>query len=393
MSASAPATEEEDDVDAGPAPPEAEEDAEVRELLLGGAFPPPRCADKFSLTVSWSALRGWVRQPSPCCAAASVAGAFNALHHLGRDVEGAATAEDVMEIYRNGFRARLDDKRGAAAALIRVTDAGAFGALEAEVEARMEELGRPLALRKKDVDAGGPVTPSELRRAIRHVVQARSSSEADERAPCASAEEEMWLRVCAEYAAVDEADLIEAIQAKKDAAKKKGGSRAGSRVGSRAGSRPPSADMEVLSIDAAEDADADADVDADEDEDADAAASTFVAATRLVRIESSLLGLMTCRVGLAKLTSARPSTAALGNNDVMRAARELGDIRGNSPIVASLYAGRGCRGARALCISSKDSDETIEAQWRELMAEFASDEVPRESCRLPRPARELGRRG
>jgi hypothetical protein len=41
---------------------------------------------------------GWVKQPSACCAAAAVAGAWNALHRLHRRNPGACTHLDVVQV-------------------------------------------------------------------------------------------------------------------------------------------------------------------------------------------------------------------------------------------------------------------------------------------------------
>ena len=46
---------------------------------------------------------GWMKQPSACCAAASVAGAFNALACLQRTNEGALTHLDILLIYESIF--------------------------------------------------------------------------------------------------------------------------------------------------------------------------------------------------------------------------------------------------------------------------------------------------
>ena len=48
-------------------------------------------------------FNGWVKQPSACCAAASVAGAFNALACLQRGDEGALTDVDILRIYESIF--------------------------------------------------------------------------------------------------------------------------------------------------------------------------------------------------------------------------------------------------------------------------------------------------
>ena len=74
---------------------EASEDCPV-ELLPDGKFPVG--VDLFSISVRNSALRGWVKQPSPCCAAASVAGCFNTLRGIERSNtdSGALCAADVI---------------------------------------------------------------------------------------------------------------------------------------------------------------------------------------------------------------------------------------------------------------------------------------------------------
>lgn len=46
---------------------------------------------------------GWMKQPSACCAAASLAGAFNALGCLQRSDVGALTHIDILQIYKSMF--------------------------------------------------------------------------------------------------------------------------------------------------------------------------------------------------------------------------------------------------------------------------------------------------
>jgi hypothetical protein len=46
-------------------------------------------------------FQGWVKQPSPCCAASSVAGAWNALHGYHRTNSKALQYFDVLAIYQN----------------------------------------------------------------------------------------------------------------------------------------------------------------------------------------------------------------------------------------------------------------------------------------------------
>jgi hypothetical protein len=48
-------------------------------------------------------FNGWMKQPSACCAAASVAGAFNALACLRRGSEGILAHSDILQIYESMF--------------------------------------------------------------------------------------------------------------------------------------------------------------------------------------------------------------------------------------------------------------------------------------------------
>ena len=76
---------------------EAPEEVNLTELLLpDGSLP----RQSFALTYSMAALDGWVKQASPACAAASVAGAWNALMALKRRDDGALTQANVLGVYR-----------------------------------------------------------------------------------------------------------------------------------------------------------------------------------------------------------------------------------------------------------------------------------------------------
>lgn len=60
------------------------------------------------MAYSKSLLTGWVKQESPCCAAASIAGAWNALGGKGRHEAGALGAEIVLR----AMRAVLEEQIG-----------------------------------------------------------------------------------------------------------------------------------------------------------------------------------------------------------------------------------------------------------------------------------------
>ena len=58
-------------------------------------------------------LLGWVKQPSACCAAASVAGSWNCLANLGRNDRdlGALSHDDVLDVYREIFLELIKKKK------------------------------------------------------------------------------------------------------------------------------------------------------------------------------------------------------------------------------------------------------------------------------------------
>ncbi|ETV80451.1 hypothetical protein, variant 1 [Aphanomyces astaci] len=59
--------------------------------------------DRFACAVSQQAFRGWVKQPSPSCAAAALAGALNTVYGYARTLPEAYTTMDILSVYRTQF--------------------------------------------------------------------------------------------------------------------------------------------------------------------------------------------------------------------------------------------------------------------------------------------------
>ena len=76
---------------------EIEDVTNVFEFLIPAGTVPADCS-QFSLSYNKNVLDGWVRQPSACCGAASVAGAWNALAKLHRGDKMALTHESVLTV-------------------------------------------------------------------------------------------------------------------------------------------------------------------------------------------------------------------------------------------------------------------------------------------------------
>lgn len=81
---------------------EIEDIHNIFDFLIPPGTVPADC-NQFSLSYNKGVLDGWVRQPSACCGAASVAGAWNALANMHRSNKMALTHMSVLTIYRDMF--------------------------------------------------------------------------------------------------------------------------------------------------------------------------------------------------------------------------------------------------------------------------------------------------
>ena len=105
---------------------------------------------RLGLHFSRHLLWGWVRQPSPCCGAASLAGAINGLLRLGRADPRALDHLLVLEVYRKMFRQLLRKRVAAFERRLEGTFGEIFSLVEEELSAEGRELG---ARRAKNVSA------------------------------------------------------------------------------------------------------------------------------------------------------------------------------------------------------------------------------------------------
>eukprot|EP01065_Artemidia_motanka_P010783 TRINITY_DN15777_c0_g1_i1.p1 TRINITY_DN15777_c0_g1~~TRINITY_DN15777_c0_g1_i1.p1 ORF type:complete len:442 (+),score=188.67 TRINITY_DN15777_c0_g1_i1:46-1371(+) len=115
-------------------------------LLPDGQLPLAASASSFALAYSSGALGGWLRQPTPICAAASLAGAWNTAARRERGTDGSASVEDMLRVLIQLSRERLDTKESTLQRLL----LHPVGQLRERVEARLREEGRSLAGRKQE---------------------------------------------------------------------------------------------------------------------------------------------------------------------------------------------------------------------------------------------------
>ena len=112
-------------------------------LLPAGSVPKDCCS--FGVMYNKRVLDGWVKQPSACCGAASVAGAWNALAGLHRQSEGALTHDTVLSVYRRMFIDMIDKKQRSFERLL----GAPLDDLLRGISAGLRELGRTIGGRKE----------------------------------------------------------------------------------------------------------------------------------------------------------------------------------------------------------------------------------------------------
>ena len=309
---------------------EASEDVTV-DLLPEGKF--PTALDLFSISVRNAALRGWVKQPSPCCAASSIAGCFNTIRGLDRKAEGAISHADVIAVMDEQLDEERAAKHASAARLLGLREPAALIALERRVGAIQDAKGRPLTLRKKEA-----LKPPELRVAVKEAAAAFAKGEytdADE------TEAEMWTALNEIYDAANTAE--EAIAA--DDPSTIGG------AGAPPAGRMPLSILHSISAGKAVGAEGEED-EGEEDESApscrgmlDAGAPEGAGAISLkADVNKAIISALKVHIGQLKLRSEHPSTAFFGNGDVLKAVRRMSDKLGLN-VVGKTFCGKDVHGA------------------------------------------------
>ena len=128
---------------------EADTDDAENSLNLNSILLPddqfPSDAKSFAVSYNKSLFDGWVKQPSPCCAAASVAGAYNGLLDLKREDDGSKGHLDVLPLMADMLKEQLTTKKASFERLLGAN-------IDVLIEAVKEELakrGRTLGGKEK----------------------------------------------------------------------------------------------------------------------------------------------------------------------------------------------------------------------------------------------------
>jgi hypothetical protein len=151
------------------------EDLDIMATLLGpwdGRLPTKEDGvHQFGVSYDGALLDAWVKQPSPCCAAAAVAGAINGLSGLHRHDDSALGPLDVLAAMRGVLRDLVESK---IASFERKLGADLTPVLDA-VAARVTSEGRKFGVSvKKDKEKG--VDGKYLLACVRLEVEARAEA-------------------------------------------------------------------------------------------------------------------------------------------------------------------------------------------------------------------------
>jgi hypothetical protein len=141
---------------------QAPEEEDLMALLLpDGQL--PRCSAGFALLYNAALFRGWVKQRSPACAAASLAGSWNALLGLSRFADGALDQEDLLVVMRHNLQRTIDRRRDKLDRLL----GARFAPIDAVLRARVAREGRSFGGKANSAEG---VTPALCIQLLREVV-------------------------------------------------------------------------------------------------------------------------------------------------------------------------------------------------------------------------------
>lgn len=132
-------------------------------------------ATSFGIHYNRSIFNGWVKQPSPCCAASSVAGAWNALRSYHRQDAHALQHTDVLDIYKSIVQEKLHKK-------LTAFERKLGGKLSDSFWNEFEEIGKRYG---KEIGGkkGFAITKNIAEKIVREIIGSYAQNAASERLP------------------------------------------------------------------------------------------------------------------------------------------------------------------------------------------------------------------
>eukprot|EP00605_Chrysophyceae_sp_TOSAG23-4_P001902 GSChrysophyteH1.ASY1.ANO1.2100.1 assembled CDS len=335
----------------------------VLEFLLPPGTVPESCAT-FGVMYNKRVLDGWVKQPSACCGAASVAGAWNALSGRGRGDGGAATHNTVLELYRSMFvemiirKQRSFERRMGAP----IED------LLRDISSGLQAIGRTIGGRK---EAGAQL------KAVLAVLRDMARAYQRSGSPTAAGSG----RAAVESLSPNLSDMAprSAIECVVELLELDGGVDVTSLRLAVDANELPAVDATATAAAAASNSNSNND---DDEEDADDEEDPTATGRKDPSLpgnrwewKKELFGLLKSISGLKKLCAERPSTAPIGNWGILQVVRRMSEEASpslGSEVNCKLFMGKKTVGKSKLAVacSRKDTDDDIEHQWSTIRSAF-----------------------
>lgn len=326
-------------------------------LLPGGRFPID--ASRFGMWYSGRALAGWVKQGSPACAAASVAGAWNAAAGVSRSAPNAVAQDDVLELLRECLRGRIVKRTRRVEAALGCSISKLLQTFsDSMVADGLQPFDWPKGT-KRD-------TASRLRKIVR----------------AASTDDLAFARLNAVYdiedAAAREVDTasetVDLVAEDDDTSSGSIPNNGGSNVAIWI-SMGPSGDTKSRKAAAASLMETAAAKELAAGAVGDGGDSDEVAPR--LHWKKMILGVIKHKSGLAKLNRSRPSTGFFGNWGIFQAAKRLSRARiaDGMSLRCSVLMAKAARGSNAVIrVLSKDPPDRIATQWAMLRDAFSAED-------------------
>lgn len=289
----------------------------------------------FSISYSRVVFQGWVKQPTACCGASSVAGAWNALHNYHRRDYRAKNHEDILNIYRDLMMERITKKTASFERKLGTTLTPSFWS---EFEAKLLTFNRVIgsrksqAVSKKTMEAAIALFLSERQLAFqKENIDAKATAAVSYPPTAWECFDDLFL---AEGIDVSSA-IIEVPESKKPTE---------------------------------ENASSDREESEAEDEEEDNAPTTNNSSSKGIKWQwrKDFMDLIRFKAGMKKLNADKPTTAPIGNWGILEAVSILSEQGGlGTYIQARLFMGkkRSIKTKVDVSLSRKDTANTIQSQW------------------------------
>ena len=306
----------------------------------------------FGLHFNRNVFEGWVKQPSPCCAAASVAGAWNCLSNMPRNNAQALQYFDVLNAYKELFIGIIRRKQASFERLLGASFLELFNVIEIE----LNKAGKKIGGGKKDGAKKGHVLKA-LKLAVLEHVKIESelkTSELENSKVSNGCESSYSIKnplSCIHYLYQCEGIILE--------------------------------DQHLLTeqkreIDDPDNNLSDEEEDGDDDEEMTSSIGGLSSKANKGKVQwdwrTDLYHIIRNIAGLRKLSQKHPSTAAIGNWGIISVVQKLSEASGlGTCIQARLFMGK-AKSQKVkidIRISSKDSGIVVQSQWDALRSAFS----------------------